>query len=55
MTLSTAIKEARSKINKEVRTTIQLGSHKISVLNRPASFSRLAGWLGCGSSSGWLG
>jgi len=29
MTLSTAIKGARSKINKEVRTTIQLGSHKI--------------------------
>ena len=43
MTLSTAIKGARSKINKEVRTTIQLGSHKISVLNRPASFSRLTG------------
>src|SRR5436309_15189300 len=29
-------------------------AHSTSVLNRPASFSRLACWLGCVSSSGWL-
>src|SRR5436190_7611851 len=29
MTLSTAIKGARSKINKEVKITIQLGNHKV--------------------------
>src|SRR5205809_1218832 len=29
MMLSTAIKGARLKINKEVRTTIQLGNHKV--------------------------